>query len=115
MKPADRHPLLRTTTAAIWRALVTIALSVLLVPPLVHAEETELPLPYPSAVWSSPGISDKPLFEAPPGPGSNNACQSQDPCVDSRAQLLPFSSDDFSPRPLCDQPYNACDELNIYG
>jgi hypothetical protein len=29
--------------------------------------------------------------------------------------LSPYSSDDFSPRPLWDQPYNACDELNVYG
>jgi hypothetical protein len=60
-------------------------------------------------------MSNRPLFEAPPCAGSNNACESSRPCFDPRAQLSPYNSDDFSPRPLWDQPYNACDELNVYG
>ena len=117
MKPADRHPLRRTTTATIWPAALAIALAVLSVSRSVHAQETELPLPYPSEAWTSPGVSNKPLFEAPQCAGSNSTCESpsHQPCFDPRAQLSPYSSDDFSPRPLCDQPYNACDELNVYG
>jgi len=117
MKPTNRHPLRRTTTATIWPAALAIALAVLSVSRSVHAQETELPLPYPSEAWTSPGVSNKPLFEAPQCAGSNSTCESpsHQPCFDPRAQLSPYSSDDFSPRPLCDQPYNACDELNVYG
>jgi hypothetical protein len=116
MKPADRHPLRRTTTAIFWPAVVAVALVVLSVGRAVHAQETELPVPYPSESWSSPGISSKPLFEAPPGAGSNTEFENHElPCFDPRAQVSPYSSDDFSPRLLCDEPYNACDELNVYG
>jgi hypothetical protein len=115
MKSADQHPLRHPTTAFLWPAVVTIALSVWSIPRAVHAQETELPLPYPSETWTSPGVSSKPLFEAPPCAGSNKACESPRTYFDPRAQLSPFSSNDFSPPPLCDQPYNACDELNVYG
>ena len=117
MKDVNRHPPHRTTTAIFWSAVVAFALSVGLFSSSAEAQEPELPLPYPSETWTAPSASNKPLFEAPPCAGSNNACESQgpQPCFDPRAQLSPYSSDDFSPRPLWDQPYNACDELNVYG
>jgi hypothetical protein len=38
------------------------------------------------------------------------------PCVDSRAQLAPYSSGDFLPDPLYDHlPYDACAEQSVYG
>lgn len=80
-----------------------------------HADDADLPLPYPSEAWSSPIMNSKPLFEAPPCTGSNGTCGNGQPCFDPCAQLSPYNGDDFSPRPLCDQPYNACDELNVYG
>jgi hypothetical protein len=115
MKPADQHPLHRTTTAIFWPVIVVIALTVAPVSKSVHAQQAELPPPYASETWPSPGLSNKPLFEAPPCVGPNSDCETARPYFDPRAQLSPYSSDDFSPRPLCDQPYNACDELNIYG
>src|SRR5687767_15056460 len=115
MTPSDRQPLHHTTTAIFWLAVVAIALMVASVSRLVQAQVGELPSPYPSETWTSPGVSNKPLFEAPPCAGSNDACQNHEPCFDPRAQLSPYSSDAFSPGSLWDQPYNACDELNVYG
>jgi hypothetical protein len=115
MKSADRYLLQRETAAIIWPAVVAIALAVLSVCRSAYAQELELPLPYPSEAWTSRGVSNKPLFEAPPCAGSNDPFGKSQSCFDPRAQLLPYSAEDFSSSPLCDQPYNACDELNVYG
>lgn len=115
MKPVNQHPLHHTNTAFLWPAVVAIALSVASIPQAVQAQETEQPLPYPSETWTSSGVSSKPLFEPPPCAGSNNPYESPRSCFDPRAQLSPYSSDDFSPPSVCDQAYNACDELNVYG
>jgi hypothetical protein len=115
MKSGDHEPLRSTPAAIIWPALAAIALTVLSVCRSTHAQETELPLPYPSEAWTSPGVLNKPLFEAPPCAGSNDTCGKSQPCFDPRAQPSPYSPEDFSSGPLCDQPYNACDELNVYG
>jgi hypothetical protein len=116
MEPTNRHSP-RPIAAVLRTAVVAIALAIASASQSVHAQESELPLPYPSEAWSSPGVSNKPLFDAPPSVGPNSACESpsQQPCFDPRARLSPYSSDDFAQQPFCDQPYNACDELNVYG
>ena len=66
------------------------------------------------------------LFGPPPCAGCNECTSAQpanappespgdQPCIDRRAQLSPYSTDDFSPDPLYDQPYDACAELGVYG
>lgn len=119
--------MLHRIAAVLRPAILAAALSLLLSLASLRAQEVEaeLPAPHPSAAWTSPDVSVKPIFDAPPGPKPNSAPAAsptdapcdlhQQPCLDLRAQLSPYSSDDFSPRPLCDQPYNACDELNVYG
>src|SRR4051794_18972758 len=101
MKPADYMPQHCTTAALIWPAVVAIALSVLSSCGSSQAQESELPLPYPSDTWASPVLSNKPLFEAPPCPNSNETCGQSQSCFDPRAQLLPYSIQDFSSDPFC--------------
>ena len=79
----------------------------------IRAQVSELPPPYPSEAWSAP--PPKPLFAPPPNAAANEPCQSDAPCIDPRAQCAPFNADDFSQNPFCDQPYNTCDEIGIYG
>src|SRR5690242_6160768 len=111
MTRADRHLLRRVTTAMNWLAVVAFAL---VVTRPVHAEEADLPSPYPSEAWSPP-VSLKPLFAPPPCAASDASSGNIVPRFDPPAQLFPSSSEDFSPTPLCDQPYNACEELDVYG
>ena len=60
-------------------------------------------------------MSTKPLFDGPPSLPGAEACDDHPVCLDPRACQSTYSSDDFSPPPICDLPYNACDELNVYG
>ncbi|MFO0790363.1 MAG: hypothetical protein U0805_12990 [Pirellulales bacterium] len=39
----------------------------------------------------------------------------EQPCLDPRAQLSPYSTSDFSADPFYDQPYDTCAELGVYG
>src|SRR5262245_422933 len=112
MTQIPQHPLRSKATAKIWPVIVACALPVAGVRSIAEAQEAELPPPYPSSAWTAPDVSVKPLFDAPPPAGVNNCYDNNlpPPCFDPRAQMSPYSSDDFSPRPLCDQPYNACDE-----
>ncbi len=94
----------------IWLATVAIALAV---SRATFADEPQAEPPYPSEAWSPP--APKPLFAPPACAASNDTCGQGGPCCDPRAQLSPYSSEDFSSGPFCDQPYNACAELGIYG
>lgn len=120
MRNIAQHPPRCRANAKTWLVVVTVALLIVGIAGGARAQEAELPLP-PSSAWTAPDVSIKPLFDAPPqaGPGSTpNSTYDinlSPPCFDPRAQASPYSSDDFAPRPLCDQPYNACDELNVYG
>jgi hypothetical protein len=81
---------------------------------LALADEKELLAPYPSEAWS-PLVATKPLFLAPPCTSPTGPCANGTPCFDPCAQPSSYNANDFSPPPLCDLPYNACDELGIYG
>src|SRR5262245_39007550 len=114
MRLADLH-LPQPITAVLRTAVLTAALLMSGVSRLVYAQETDLPQPHPSEAWSAPSMSTAPLFDGPPSLGEPNGCRSNPTCFDPRAQQSTYSSDDFSMPSLCDQPYNACDELNVYG
>jgi hypothetical protein len=116
------RPLRCEATARIWPVVIVFALSVAGVCVETQAQEAELPAPYPSSAWTAPDVSIQPLFDAPPqasldSSASNNTYDINlpPPCFDPRAQISPYSSCDFAPPSLCDQPYNACDEINIYA
>ncbi|HEX5470644.1 MAG TPA: hypothetical protein VFW73_02100 [Lacipirellulaceae bacterium] len=105
----------------------------------VRAEETQVGPPYPSDAWAPPNalsapVTGPPLFEPPPcSPSPTGAPPSQQskskssasnqtigpcfdaPCIDQRASLSPYSTDDFAPTATYDLPYSACDELGVYG
>ncbi len=51
----------------------------------------------------------------PPVQMGGRCAPPQPPCIDGRAQLSPYSTGDFSPDPFCDQPYDTCAELGVYG
>lgn len=66
------------------------------------------------------------LFAPPPCAGCDQCAAGQGPpppappigeapCIDRRAQLSPYSTNDFSPDPTYDQPYDTCAELGVYG
>jgi hypothetical protein len=120
MRHVSVHPSRCNEAAKIWPVAAAAALLVVAIAGGARAQEAELPLP-PSSAWTASDVSIKPLFDAPPqvGPGIAPNCTYDinlpSPCFDPRAQASPYSSDDFAPRPLCDQPYNACDELNVYA
>src|SRR3954470_14024123 len=74
------------------------------------------PAPHePTASTTCPATNDDctAIFAPPPCGGPPVA--PAPPCIDQRAQASPYSIQDFSPDAFCDQPYNSCDELGIYG
>src|SRR4051812_41055451 len=52
------------------------------------------------------------LFGPPPCAGQREL--SVPPCADQRVQPVSHCGQDFTPDGICEQPYNACDELGIY-
>ncbi len=79
-----------------------------------RSQEIDLPSPYPSENWYPPAAT-KPLFDAPPCIGTNDPCAADQSCHDPRANLSLSRPEDFSFNPYCDGPYDACQELDIYG
>lgn len=114
MMTADAHN--RTNprqSRGLLRLVVIIALA-LVMGRAAYAQETGLPSPYPSETWA-PGVDAKPLFSPPPCVGTEDGHHSDPPCFDPRAQAMPYNAGDFCSGPYCEQPYNACEELNVYG
>ena len=72
------------------------------------------PSPYASLFSPPPGAGCNGYASAPPAVASLE-CPGDQPCIDRRAQLSPYSTEDFSPDLLYDQPYNECAELGVYG
>ncbi len=71
-------------------------------------QDSELPTPHSPLPTSAPVFSPPPLDADAP-------YNCDPPCIDRRAQLSPFSTEDFSADPFYDQPYNECAELGVYG
>lgn len=94
-----------------WPVALVIAL---MVDRSARADDSELPSPYPSEAWS-PAVPCQPMFAPPPCKPSSDPCGNVRPCFDPRAQLSPYDVEDFSPGSLCNGPYNACEELDVYG
>lgn len=127
---------IRLAAARFWPAVVGLALVWL--PASVGRSQgaADLPPPYPSDAWTPPSVEQTtqqvgaPIFGPPPcaepkapnagGPpcatGAANAGYAPlPPCLDPRAQASPYNASDFSAPCDGDGPYNACDELDIYG
>lgn len=100
----------------------------LVAPHTPGVESSHSPYLLGPAPWGAP-VCDAPLF-APPAPGfqgeagggelahgiTGEGGHGHNPCFDSRAQLAPYSSGDFTGDPFFEQfPYDACAEQGVYG
>jgi len=65
--------------------------------------------------WGSP-VEAGSLFAPPQCAHCEDEHVAESPCVDSRAQLAPYTSGDFSPGPFYDHvPYDGCAQQEVYG
>jgi hypothetical protein len=69
----------------------------------------------PSSPQTVPGSRPSEPLGARPGLDPSHPSETEAPCVDPRAQLAPYSSDDFTSDPFYCNPYDPCSEQGVYG